>query len=663
MGEAVGGVVTYVRSRGDAAFLASQILDAGRQQAVVCVTTPSWARDPLIDAERLAAELGDAARVFVMPTGDESWELTDRLPPRLDVYGGATRIWWRGADGSADPYEHPLFFAHDRSQSDRVIDDVVEAFRRRGIALSPRPQAPEPGTEVAAVVTAVRGWGAELTLPGGYAAFAHKSQLSSDGGLEPDQVVRPGQAVRVTVATPDGNGRRVPVSLRPFEPDPWQRVAAQYREGMLVEGVVDELRNYGAFVTLLPGARGLLHKSRISHDWVSHPEDYVQEGERVVVRIEELDAAAGKAELSLLDVAADAEPEFVAAIYEDGPPWLPPLGEAEIESDEVDDAEEPFADEEEQEFVAKPPEAAGADEVLRPEELASPALEPDLEAETEQPDVLELERLERAVEDGRELQRHFSELFGETRRRLEQLRAEGAQVRRGLESELADIRLRILEMAESESAQLVGSTEQALAEARDEAARLREQLAAVELDRRELLERLKEERARSGDAAIRIEDLRKQLRSRDEAISTLEGEISALGVTPEERFVAEVQQAWERMTTPDDRERYPWRKPIVGTEFLDSLERVEGVARSRVTAVCAHVVSGRAPDVPGLELHALRESDAGGAAQRVRPDGARAWRCNLQTGTAAARRLHYWQLPDGRVELGKVGYHDDFSIR
>ena len=38
-------------------------------------------------------------------------------------------------------------------------------------------------------------------------------------------------------------------------------------------------------------------------------------------------------------------------------------------------------------------------------------------------------------------------------------------------------------------------------------------------------------------------------------------------------------------------------------------------------------------------------------------------RCNLQAGTAAARRLHYWQLPDGGIELAKIVYHDDFSIR
>jgi hypothetical protein len=86
------------------------------------------------------------------------------------------------------------------------------------------------------------------------------------------------------------------------------------------------------------------------------------------------------------------------------------------------------------------------------------------------------------------------------------------------------------------------------------------------------------------------------------------------------------------------------------------------VSRERVIDTCAHVASGRAADIPGLELHALRSSDGGGTPQRVRADGARAWRCSLQANTAAARRLHFWRMPDGGIELAKIVYHDDFSI-
>jgi len=127
--------------------------------------------------------------------------------------------------------------------------------------------------------------------------------------------------------------------------------------------------------------------------------------------------------------------------------------------------------------------------------------------------------------------------------------------------------------------------------------------------------------------------------------------------------VAEVRAAWERMTTPADRERFPWTTPAVGPDLLESLRTVQGISRGKIVDACAHVASGRAAEIPGLELHPLRESEAGGAPQRTRDDGAKAWRCSLQAGSPAARRLHYWQLPDGRVELANVVYHEDFSIR
>ena len=61
-------------------------------------------------------------------------------------------------------------------------------------------------------------------------------------------------------------------------------------------------------------------------------------------------------------------------------------------------------------------------------------------------------------------------------------------------------------------------------------------------------------------------------------------------------------------------------------------------------------------------VHPLRAARSAGSPQKVRADGARAFRVSLQSRTAAARRLHYWELGDGRVELARIGYHDDFTI-
>lgn len=671
-----GGGAGFARiGSADVARLAAEILDPARSTATVCVTLPSWSSDPFVDPAALGVALGGAASVYLMPTGDESWELTDRLPPRLDVYGGATRVWWPGFNEEADPFDHPLFFAHGPGDSDSVIRRVVDAFKRRGLLMPERPERLQAGTEVAGVVTAVRDWGVELSLTGGQTAFAHRSELSRDGDLFPDQLVRPGQPVRVRITDGGEPGRRIPVTLRPFEPDPWQRLTEQYAVSMLIEGYVDELWNIGALVMIYPGVRGLVHKSQISREWVSHPEDFLAPDERIVARIVKIDEADRKVELSLLDIPEDEGVASVATVYPDGPPWLPPddAGDVEVEPDEA-----------EPQPVVRQPEVAptgiedlagdAAEAESEPIPVSGPLADDSVEAPdppvqvVEPPDESpaqddELEALEHAVEDGRELQRHVDDLFSETDQRLRRLRAEATQIRQLLQRDLTEMRVRILELVETEGAELVGSSESALADARREVDDLREMLAAVELDRHELIERLKAERQRAGDADRRVQRLRKELRAEGDSKSRLQRELDAVDMDANRRFVAEVYQAWDRLTLPADRDRFPWREPIIGPDFLGSLETIQGVSRDRVIDVCAHVACGRAAEIGGLELHPLRTSEGGGAAQVEREDGARAWRCSLQVSTAAARRLHYWQLPVGGVELAKVGYHDDFSIR
>jgi hypothetical protein len=187
-------------------------------------------------------------------------------------------------------------------------------------------------------------------------------------------------------------------------------------------------------------------------------------------------------------------------------------------------------------------------------------------------------------------------------------------------------------------------------------------LSAVETDRSALLEQRTKDLERAKQAERSAERLRKDLADERARGDRLEEELVAKGFDPEQRFLRQIRLKWQRLTRAD-RDRYPLQDPILGPEFLDSVEKLQGVSRERVVEVCAHVACGRAPDVPSLDLHPLRSSEGGGTPQRERADGAKAWRCNLQTGTASARRLHFWQLPGGRVELAKVVVHDDFSIR
>lgn len=77
-------------------WVSSVLLNESRGKPIVAVTTQPRSGRTWLSPDELAAALGDAAEVVCLVTGETTWELTDALPPRLDVYGGAVRIWWPG---------------------------------------------------------------------------------------------------------------------------------------------------------------------------------------------------------------------------------------------------------------------------------------------------------------------------------------------------------------------------------------------------------------------------------------------------------------------------------------------------------------------------------------------------------------------------------------
>jgi hypothetical protein len=72
------------------------------------------------------------------------------------------------------------------------------------------------------------------------------------------------------------------------------------------------------------------------------------------------------------------------------------------------------------------------------------------------------------------------------------------------------------------------------------------------------------------------------------------------------------------------------------------------------------ILAGLGPELAGLDLHALRKGTGGDDPQRIRQDGARAWRCAVRRNTPGAPRLHFWRLTDGTVEFDHVGHHDEY---
>lgn len=331
MPDETGPTAHWIQSEDEARALAERVVDPAREGLIVGVTTKKGLDRPLLDADALAARVGDRAEVWVLTDTTHAWALTEALPHKIDVYGGAVRAWRPIPEGAtAYPTDHPqwtIFTEGDAAKAEAQIVAYVEM-------LDDPP--PAFGTEATGTVTAVRKAGADIELATGHPAFASTGHLLQHGEVyHAGEVLTVGQEVRLKVGPWHAQAGRVSVSLRDFAPDPWERLDEAYEIGDVIDGVVSEIKHFGAFVELLPGAEGLLHKSKITRGFVEYVDDFVRPGDRISVRLLSLEPHTRKAEVSLVDVTEEDAPEPPAAVLPGGPPWLP---------DSPDAFDEPAAD-------------------------------------------------------------------------------------------------------------------------------------------------------------------------------------------------------------------------------------------------------------------------------------------------------------------------------
>ena len=121
----------------------------------------------------------------------------------------------------------------------------------------------------------------------------------------------------------------------------------------------------------------------------------------------------------------------------------------------------------------------------------------------------------------------------------------------------------------------------------------------------------------------------------------------------------EIDLAWARRVPAEQKDDLPLAAWTVGPNFFASWADVEGVSRAKVVEVIVEVLTGRVYELAGREAHQLRTGMGGDDPPRSREDGATCWRVSLQVQTPSARRLHYWHLNDGRIELASIRLHDD----
>ncbi len=171
----------------------------------------------------------------------------------------------------------------------------------------------QPGQKRCGVVTTVCDFGAFIDL-GGVEGLAHISEISWGRINHPSDVLRSGQSVDVYVMNVSREERRIALSVKRLQPDPWTTVPARYQLNQLVEGVVTTVVDFGAFVRLEEGVEGLIHISELAEGNFLHPRNVVRENETVRVRVLSVDVPHRRLGLSLRQAyhsngAAASQPE------------------------------------------------------------------------------------------------------------------------------------------------------------------------------------------------------------------------------------------------------------------------------------------------------------------------------------------------------------------
>ncbi|OON97345.1 MAG: 30S ribosomal protein S1 [Candidatus Epulonipiscioides saccharophilum] len=189
-----------------------------------------------------------------------------------------------------------------------IVSGRAIAKQRRFEKKQERLAQLEEGKKYPGKVTKLMNYGAFVDLDG-VEGLIHNSDLSWARIRHPKDVVHEGQEVEVTVLSIDKESGKIALALKDINNDPWQTAVANLEEGQLVKGIVTKFALFGAFVRLMDGVEGLIHISQISKKRISKPQDVLESGQEVEVKIIKIDKAERRISLSLIAALDEVDPE------------------------------------------------------------------------------------------------------------------------------------------------------------------------------------------------------------------------------------------------------------------------------------------------------------------------------------------------------------------
>lgn len=640
--------VRRVDTRELAAALADRLNGDQRDRPVVVVTIPAAREEPWIDVEEIAREAGDLAEVYLMPTGAFTWEFSHRMAEGTQVYGGAGRVYPVGHEWATDLSRSPLRFAFDAADGERSTKALIsDAWRMAAAAGLTAPRRNRALRRVEGVVKAIVA-GRALVDVGNLMPATVAQELTIDD-VPIERILVEGQRVEGDY-DPDTNRLDVTGSLRPAE-----EALAGYQVGAVVRARVVEVREDEAVVLLYPRTSTPAVTVTVPRDDVTtNPHDDLRTlmtaGEVVTVR---LAAAQGSHWLVVLDDVDDDEPVVDApSLLPGGPPWLSDEpGHADLDGGSspsavpglVQASPSPISNPSATDPSASPSRARESSSSALPTPadlaLASAAAPPAPAPPRPSPRMLD----RRAPRPGPPGGPPQSAPAGGPVSRPPAPAPQRSETTTALVLRIEELKAQVERLTRAH-------------------ADLREQIEALDRERDQLRYLYDQAERRANRAEHELTAARSRLRKAGSKRTTQPAAVGPQFADPEQGFRYLVLTQWATRTLPSEQQDRPLQDYLIGPQFLESLARLEGIKAEKVADVAFEIVTGLATDSGSREVHRLRSGPGGEDPVRTRSDGAVAWRASLQVNSPSARRIHYWVLPDGRVELARVTTHDDFDI-
>ncbi|MGL4799212.1 MAG: 30S ribosomal protein S1 [Cellulosilyticaceae bacterium] len=182
------------------------------------------------------------------------------------------------------------------------------------------------GDKYEGVVTKLMPYGAFVNI-GGVEGLVHNSDLSWTRIKHPSDVVKEGDKVTVTVLGLDKEKGKISLGMKDVAMDPWFLETANLEVGQITTGTVGKFMSFGAFVKLSQNVEGLVHISQICEKRIAKPEEALELGQEVQVKIVNIDKTNKKIGLSMTEVKEEVDQDMQAFMAPEEDETLSTLGD------------------------------------------------------------------------------------------------------------------------------------------------------------------------------------------------------------------------------------------------------------------------------------------------------------------------------------------------